>query len=158
MGAFSDLCAATESEGAILHVTCHGVPPRSEPGDAALLLADADLEAAAIANDGIPFTEVVLTACSTGYRPTTEAQGIRLSGDDVLGLPGAFLEAGASTMLVSIPLAQAEAAHRMALGYHGARLDSLPPLAAFRRAQLALLSDPSVRARNACGFVLYGCH
>src|SRR5262249_42838252 len=133
------LCARPEAENSILHITCHGEPPRSEPGDAALLLADANLEAAAIAFDGIPFGEVVLTACSTGFRPTAEAQGIRLSGDDALGLPGAFLEAGASTMLVSIPLAHAGAAHQIALAYHAARIEGEKPLAAFRKAQLALL-------------------
>ena len=155
--ALPGLCADPLAQGAILHVTCHGMPPRSEPGDAALLLADVDLEAASLADERIPFAEVVLTACSTGYRPATDWQGIPLSGDDALGLPGAFLEAGAATMLVSIPLAQAGAARRIAVDYHAARLDGLAPLAAFRRAQLALLSDPSVRPRNACGFVLYGC-
>lgn len=157
VAAFKALCATPRSAGAILHVTSHGEPPRAEPGDAALLLADANLEAAAIAHAGIPFAEVVLAACSTGFRPVTEAQGVRLSGDDALGLPGAFLEAGAAALLVSIPLAEVGAAHRMALEYHAARLAGETPLAAFRTAQRALLADPTVRTRNACGFVLYGC-
>lgn len=157
VAAFAALCAQPRAAGGILHITSHGVPSRSEPGDAALLLADADLEAAAIAHAGIPFAEVVLVACSTGFRPATEAQGIRLSGDDALGLPGAFLEAGASALLVSIPLAQVNAAHGMALGYHAARLADRTPLAAFRQAQLALLADPAIRTCHACGFVLYGC-
>jgi hypothetical protein len=155
--AFDELCAAPQAENAILHITSHGEPPQCEPGDAALLLADANLEAAALAHAGIPFSEVVLAACSTGFRPITEAQGVRLSGDDALGLPGALLEAGATTLLVSIPLAEVGAAHHMALGYHTARLAGQAPLAAFRSSQRALLSNPAVRTRNACGFVLYGC-
>jgi CHAT domain len=157
ISAFDALCTEPRSAGAILHVTSHGEPPRSEPGDAALLLADANLEAAAISRASLPFAEVVLSACSTGFRPTAEAQGIRLWGDDALGLPGAFIEAGVAALLVSIPLAEIGAANRMAIDYHTARLAGEPPLAAFRTAQRALLSDPAIRVRNACGFVLYGC-
>jgi CHAT domain-containing protein len=141
----------------ILHVTSHGLPPRTEPGDAALLLADGNLEAATIASHRINFDEVVLTACSTGFRPATEAQGVSLAGDDALGLPGALFESGASTLLVSIPLAEMGAAHRMAIGYHRARLAGEPPLAAFRTSQLALLADRAIRPYRACGFVVYGC-
>jgi tetratricopeptide (TPR) repeat protein len=155
--AFEDFCDLPQSARGILHISAHGLPPRVEPGDAALLLADGNLEAASIANRGIDFDEVVLAACSAGFRPATEAQDVVLAGDDALGLPGAFLEAGASVLLVSIPVADAGGAHRMAFGYHAARLAGQAPLAAFRTAQCALLADRSVQRHKACGFVIYGC-
>ena len=73
-----------------------------------MLVIDGKVDAAELADTHVRYDEVVLSACSTGWRPQA-AQGIELSGDDVLGLPGALLEAGARAVVVSIPKAADEA-------------------------------------------------
>ena len=78
--------------------------------------------------------EVTLAACSTGVRPES-AGGVRLLGDDVIGLPASFLEAGAASVLVSVtPVGDREAASFFH-AYHAARLNDIAPLDAFNVAQ-----------------------
>jgi hypothetical protein len=81
---------------------------------------------------------------------------VPLLGDDVLALPGAFLEAGAKTLLVSIPLVADEAAARFGPAYHRARLTGAPPLTAFRLVMSELLAEE--RPGRWCGYVMYGGH
>ena len=87
-----ELAARTDADGAILHVSCHGTLSVEDPLGSGLLLVDGKIDAAELATTALHYEEVVLSACSTGWRPQA-AEGIELSGDDVLGLPGAVLEA-----------------------------------------------------------------
>ena len=94
-----------DSGGGILHVACHGAFESDDPMNSGLLLADSKVDASEIARSSIRFNEVILSACSSGWRPM-KFKDIELSGDDIMGLPGAYLEAGVKSVLVSISPAQ----------------------------------------------------
>ena len=136
---FWKLLAKRDARG-ILHAACHAMFEPLEPMRSGLLLADAKVDAAEIASVRIPFAEVVLSACSTGYRPT-EVEGVVLAGDDILGLPAAFLEAGATAVLVSIPTADDRASEALVMHYHQQRRKGISPLGALQNAQLAMLES-----------------
>ena len=79
-----------------------------------------------------------------------------LTADEILGIPGGFLEAGASAVLVSIPRAAGKAASALTAHYHRRRAAGDSPLYAFRAAQQKLLDD-GVEPGTWVGFTLYGC-
>lgn len=153
---FRRLASEKSSKDAILHVACHGSFETGDPMNSGLLLADGRLDAADLARIHLPFTEVVLSACSTGYRPTV-VRDIPLSGDDVLGLPAALLEAGARALLVSIPPARDDATLALMTVYHEQRSTGHPPLQSLRTAQLTLQDDPLYPAHLWIGFTQYAC-
>jgi CHAT domain-containing protein len=126
-----------------------------EPLDCGLLLTDGRLDAAEIVHSRLRYDEVVLSACSTGRRPTA-AGDVELTGDDVLGLPGAFLEAGVESVLVSIPPARDDAALRFMLRYHGQRARGDTPLQALHETQMAMLTDSVYEPHLWIGFTVYG--
>lgn len=142
--------------GAIIHMACHGKFETGEPLNSGLLLTDGRLDAAEIAHSRLPFSEVILSSCSSGYRPT-EAQGVPLSGDDVLGLPGAFLEAGAHSVLVSITKARDDATLEFMTLYHEQRARGVPPLLALQTAQRGMMDSQRYPPHLWIGFTLYGC-
>lgn len=144
------------AKGAILHIACHATFETGEPLNSGLLLADGRLDAAEIARIPLPYQEVILSACSTGYRPT-EVQGIALAGDDVLGLPGAFLEAGARSLLVSIPKARDDATLEFMTIYHERRAAGEPPLLSFQTTQQAMLENTLYPPHLWIGFSMYAC-
>ncbi len=154
--AFHSLARHEAAKGAILHIACHGVFETGEPFNSGLLLSHGRLDAAEIARTRLLFDEVVLSACSTGYRPTT-VQGLPLHGDDVLGLPGAFLEAGVRSLLVSIPKARDDATLQFMTLYHEQRASGAPPLASLRATQRAMLDDSRYPPFLWAGFTVYGC-
>jgi CHAT domain-containing protein len=120
-----------------------------------LLLFDSKIDAAEVAHARLPFDEVVLSACSTGWRPT-QVKDVVLSADEILGIPAGFLESGASTVLVSISKAEGKAARAITTHYHERRVAGDSPLHAFRSAQENLLKQ-GVAAGTWVGFTLYGC-
>src|SRR5688572_17745732 len=123
---------------------------------AALYLTDAKVDAAEVSRARLPFDEVILSACSTGWRPSNVA-GIDLVADDCLGLPGAFLEAGARSVLVSIPRAADDASKAFMVRYHTARASGAAPLTACRRAQLEMLADARWHPSAWMGMTMYAC-
>jgi len=149
------LLAVLRGEGSIdlLHAICHGVIDHAEPSASALILADGKVDAAEIAFAGACPDEVVLAACSTGWRPAAVGE-IILSGDDVVGLPGAFLEAGARSIVMSVPRAHDETSAQFMSHYHQARADGQAPIDAYRSTQIAMgnVADPALW----CGYALYG--
>lgn len=151
---YRDRCCGLSGPGHALHLSCHGTLDSAEPMRSALWLADGKLDAAAIAETPTPFEEVVLSACCTGWRPT-EVGGIVLNGDDILGIPGAFLEAGAASILLSITQAQAQAARALTTHYHRRRAVRDPPLQAVRAAQVHMLGT-TIPPGAWTGFTLYG--
>ena len=153
---FWQLAKHENSTGNILHITCHGTFVTGDPLNSGLLLADAKVDAAEIARSRIHYDEVILSACSTGYRPT-EVQGVELSGDDILGLPGAFLEAGAGFILVSIPKAREDVTLEFMTVYHENRAEGKPPIFALRETQETMLSNPTFEPSLWIGFTAYGC-
>lgn len=138
--AVRELATHPEGTSAVLHLACHAVLSEDDPLGSGLLLIDGKLDAAEWARLRLPYAEVVLSACSTGWRPQA-ARGVRLHGDDILGLPGALLEAGARSILVSIPKADDEGTSVFMTGYHGRRAQGIEPLRAFRETQRELLAS-----------------
>lgn len=153
--AFWELAGGINGDGNVLHMSCHGTIVPSEPMSSGLLLFDSKVDAAEAARARLPFAEVVLSACSTGWRPTG-VQDVVLAADEILGIPGGFLESGASAVLVSIPMAAGKAARVLTTHYHTRRVAGDSPLQAFRAAQEKLLND-GVDPGTWVGFTLYGC-
>ncbi|MEO7132905.1 MAG: CHAT domain-containing protein [Vicinamibacterales bacterium] len=148
------LATRNDATSAIMHLSCHGTLSVEEPLSSGVLVTDGKIDAAEWAGMHLFYDEVVLSACSTGWRPLT-AQGVSLHGDDVLGLPGALLEAGARSILVSIPKAVDEATAAFMTMYHTRRAAGVSPLAAFRETQCNLLTSHH-KPYTWCGFVCYG--
>lgn len=153
--AFWSLVQDDDSVGGILHVCCHGNFVSGDPLNAGLLMSDAKVDAAEIARSRIRYDEVILSACSTGYRPSSVGE-IALSGDDILGLPGAFLEAGARSILVSIPPARDDVALQFMTIYHEQRAAGKTPLPALCATQQTLLADRYFAPALWIGFTVYG--
>lgn len=154
--AFWQLAKHPDAHRNILHIASHGVFVTGEPLNSGLLLTDGKIDATEIARAGLQYDEVVLSACSTGYRPT-EVQGVALSGDDILGLPGALLEAGVRSVLVSIPPARDDATLRFMTLYHESRAEGVSPLFSLQRAQMGMLEGGELAPYLWIGFTLYGC-
>lgn len=155
-GNFWQLAKHENSAGNILHIACHGNFVMGDPMNSGLLLTDAKVDAAEIARTRLQYDEVILSACSTGYRPT-EVQGVTLSGDDILGLPGAFLESGTRSVLVSIPRARDDATLQFMTIYHENRAAGESPLFALQKTQKAMLASPVYPPYLWIGFTMYGC-
>jgi CHAT domain-containing protein len=153
--AYRNVLANPAGAHGILHLACHGDMVAGDPENSGLLLSDARLDASDIARRKIQFDEVVLSSCASGYRPT-RVGGIELTADDMVGVPGAFLEAGARSVLVSIPPARDDAALAFMTLYYEHRAEDQPPMQALREAQLAMLSAGDYPAHLWAGFVLYG--
>ena len=103
----------------------------------------------------------MLSACSTGWRPQA-AEHIELTGDDILGLPSALLEAGARSIVVSIPKAIDDVTREFMVAYHRRRAGGDTPLVAFAapsssswRASTSRTSGPASSATR-CAEVALG--
>jgi len=140
----------------ILHVVCHGDFVTGDPMSSGLLLSNGKVDATELIRKRLPFDEVILSACATGQRPV-EVQGIPLTGDDIVGLPGALLEAGARSVLVSIPAARDDAAMHFMTTYHEYRVEGTPPLPALQKTQIDMLEGQVYEPELWAGFTAYGC-
>jgi CHAT domain-containing protein len=125
----------------ILHFATHGWLQAEDADLSALVLSQMDargrprdgfLRAADIANLELPADLVVLSACETGL-------GEKIPGEGLVGLPQAFMAAGATRLLVSLwrvdDLASAELMKRF---YHEYLSRNRSPAAALREAQRAM--------------------
>lgn len=153
---FWKIAQQKDSDRNILHIACHGNFVTGDPMNSGLLMTDAKVDANEIARTDLRYNEVILSACSTGYRPT-EVRGVTLSGDDILGLPGAFLEAGVRSVLVSIPRARDDATLAFMTVYHENRAEGKTPLYALQAAQKTMLSKSHYPPHLWIGFTVYGC-
>jgi CHAT domain-containing protein len=152
---FWELARAPQPKGAILHLACHARFENEEPQHSALQLADGQVDVAEISAARVNFEEVILSACNTGQR-ALKVQNVELTGDDILGLPGAFLEAGVRSVLVSIPPASDSAAIRFMALYHEERSAGTTPLCALQKAQVMMLAEGLHPIDTWIGFTLYG--
>ena len=153
---FWNLAGQAESKAAILHIACHGISEPEEPMHSGLILSDGRIDASEIALSSLHFEEVVLSACSTGWRPV-KVGDVVLTGDDILGLPGAFLEAGTRSVLVSIPAVDDEAGSAFMISYHKLRADGKSPLKAMQLTQLFMSENTDFKPYQWVGITLYGC-
>ncbi len=120
--------AAHATEAAVLHLACHGFFRPDNPLFSALQLHAEFLTVYDLAQLRLPNSLVVLSACESGRSAV-------LAGDELLGLAHGFLEAGATTLVVSLwPVDDATTAALMADFYAGLRA-GLRPGAALRAAQ-----------------------
>ena len=141
---------------AVLHVACHATLDAKEPLASGLVLTGSTLDAAELVRRRCGFHDVVLSACSTGWRPQA-ADDLALVGDDALGLVASFLEAGARSLVVSIPQAKDDVARTFSLAWHRHRRSGASTLAAHRAAALELLASDPDNVWTWAGITGYGC-
>jgi CHAT domain-containing protein len=147
----------------ILHFATHGLAHALHPELSALALTRVDrhghptdggfLRMHELPGRRLAAELVVLSACRTALGP-------ELRGEGPVGLPQGFLTAGASRVVVSLWNVEDDATTElMTAFYRGIFEHGLPPAAALRRAQLAMLRHPDERLRAPyywAAFVLQG--
>jgi tetratricopeptide (TPR) repeat protein len=142
--------------GDVLHYSGHGSLEATEPLASGLVLTRSTVDAAEILTRRLPYAEVVLSACSTAWRPQA-TRDLELAGDDALGLPASFMEAGARFLLASIPPVREKASRAFTVAWHRHRQGGQSPLQAYRAVQLdALKADPG-QVFAWAGIAAYGC-
>jgi CHAT domain-containing protein len=124
-----------------LHFATHGHLQSNDANRSALILSMWDrngqplnglLEATDIYNLDLHADLVVLSACDTGL-------GESIPGEGLVGLPQAFLGAGATRVIVSLwPVEDLATSTLMKRFYHEYFANALPPSEALRRAQIAM--------------------
>lgn len=141
-----------------LHFATHGYADERDPELSALVLAarpdwsgDGLLRACEVARLRLRCELVVLSACDSGL-------GAKIAGEGLVGLPHAFLRAGAGKVLASLwPVNDPAASVLMKDLYQGMLRSGLSPEAALQRAQLNLAARPKWRQPYYwAGFVLIG--
>jgi CHAT domain-containing protein len=115
----------------ILHLACHGLFRADNPMFSAVKLHDGWLTAADVMQLNLKDTLVTLSACESG-RSTV------LQGDEVIGLPRAFLGAGAAAVVVSLWLVQDETTVTLVTHFYNRLREGVGRAAALRAAQQAL--------------------
>ena len=140
----------------ILHIACHGTVDPDDPFQTRLRIGASPIgvSAAQLSAAQIRAREVVLSACSSGWRPA-HVGDLELAGDDLLALPGTFLFAGAHHLVCSITPAEDAAATFFVTSYHRDRQAGAPPHIALRAAHLAA-SEARYPSWGRVGFVHYG--
>jgi tetratricopeptide (TPR) repeat protein len=141
---------------AVLHIACHATLEAASPLQSGLLLTRSKVDAAEIALARRPWAEVVLSACSTGWRPQRVGP-IDLAGDDSLGLTASFLEAGSRFVLVSVPPVEDRAARAFTVAWHRHRRRGKSPLTAATLTQRDLLRSGAHEPWSWVGIQAYGC-
>lgn len=142
------------SDDQIFHVACHGALDPDDPHNASLIFSDGKVDMASLMlSRQIRYAEVVLSACSTGFRPG-KVGNLDLVGDDILNIPGSMLEAGVRSVLVSITPAADDVTRKFIVSYHQNR-KSMSPLKAFRQTQLAMLKEKDCPVSLWIGFTMY---
>ncbi len=128
-----------------VHLATHGIAVESHPTLSGLLLSPSDdedglLQVGEILSLRLAAEMVVLSACETGKSETSR-------GRDFAGLTGAFLYAGANTVVASLWNSDdAYTAATMAHFYNNI-LSGQSKSEALRQAKLTLMEDPEVAAR-----------
>ena len=115
----------------ILHLACHGLFRADNPMFSALKLHDGWLTAADVMQLNLKNSLVTLSACESG-------RGTVLQGDEVIGLPRAFLGAGAATVVVSLWLVHDETTVTLMTHWYDRLREGMGRAAALRAAQQAL--------------------
>jgi CHAT domain-containing protein/tetratricopeptide (TPR) repeat protein len=115
----------------ILHLACHGLFRADNPMFSALKLYDGWLSAADVMQLDLKDNLVTLSACESG-------RGTVFQGDEVIGLPRAFLGAGASAVVVSLWLVQDDTTARLMSDWYHQLSARVGWAAALRAAQQTL--------------------
>ena len=115
----------------ILHLACHGMFRADNPMFSAVKLQDGWLTAADVMQLDLKNVLVTLSACESG-------RGTVLLGDEVIGLPRAFLGAGAASVVVSLWLVQDKTTVTLMAHWYRELRERMGRAAALRAAQQAL--------------------
>ncbi len=115
----------------LLHLACHGLFRRDNPLFSALKLHDGWLTAGDVLQLKLSGAFVTLSACESGRSQV-------IGGDELLGLPYAFLGAGAQGLLVSLWLVDDETTATLMPLFYQQLAQGAGYAAALRHAQLAL--------------------
>ncbi|MGH2543253.1 MAG: CHAT domain-containing protein, partial [Ardenticatenaceae bacterium] len=115
----------------VLHMACHGLFRADNPMFSALKLHDGWLTAADALQLDLAGALVTLSACESG-------RGKVLGGDEILGLTRSFLGAGATTIVVSLWLAQDETTANLMAEWYRRLQQTSDRASALRAAQLAI--------------------
>jgi CHAT domain-containing protein len=118
----------------LLHLACHGLFRRDNPFFSALRLHDGWLTAGDALELNLAGAFVTLSACESGRSEV-------IGGDELLGLPHAFLGAGAAGLLVSLWLVEDKTTASLMNHFYSELARGTGYPAALRRAQLALKSE-----------------
>ncbi len=118
----------------LLHLACHGLFRRDNPMFSALKLHDGWLTAGDVMQLRLPGAFVTLSACESGRSQV-------VGGDEPLGLPYAFLGAGALGLLVSLWLVDDETTAALMASFYQQLAGGASNAAALRCAQLTLRSS-----------------
>jgi CHAT domain-containing protein len=118
----------------LLHLACHGLFRRDNPMFSALKLHDGWLTAGEVIKLKLPGAFVTLSACESGRSQV-------VGGDEPLGLPYAFLGAGAVGLLVSLWLVEDETAATLMPRFYQQLAQGASYPGALRRAQIALKAN-----------------
>ena len=113
----------------VIHLACHGINRPGAPHLSAIRLGDGWLTAHDIAGMQFSGQLVVLSACSSGRQQTLG------NADEVVGLPRAFLAAGASGVIVNHWRADDQVSSELMTDVHRL-LTGVDALSALRSAQL----------------------
>lgn len=111
------LAAAPHAD--VIHLACHGRFSESMPNASGLRLADRWISVGEIAELPLSADLVVLAGCETG-RAAIEA------GDEAVGLPRAFIAAGAASVVMSLWPVRDESARRLMTSLHRQLIDRGP--------------------------------
>jgi CHAT domain-containing protein len=114
-----------------LHLACHGLFRADNPMFSAVKLHDGWLTAADVIQLNLKDVLVTLSACESG-------RGTVLLGDEVIGLPRAFLGAGAASVVVSLWLVQDESTVTLMTHWYHQLRERMGRAAALQAAQQAL--------------------
>ena len=153
--AFWELTEESAAGHAVLHFSGHGNVEAAEPLACGLLLTRSTVDAAEILSTPVRFPEVVLSGCSTGWRPGS-TRGLELVGDDALGLPASFLESGARFLLASIPPVREKAARIFTVSWHRKRHAGASPLEAYCEVQREQHAAAPELTRTWAGMTAFG--
>ena len=121
-------------EADVLHIACHGVDRPDSPLFSAVRLGDRWLTAAEVAALELDGQLVILSACSSGRQFGSGNSG------ELVGLPRAFLAAGAGGVVVNLWQVDDSSAEQLMTQLHR-NLGTQSPADALRTAQLSVLSD-----------------
>ncbi len=152
--------AGALDDGEILHLATHGVIDTETPRLSGLVLSLVDergapregfLGLADLYGLSLQADLVVLSGCET-------ALGREMRGEGLVGLTGAFFEAGARSVIASLWRVQDRPTAELMIRFYRAHLEEgLSPAAALRAAQRSLRKDRRTRdPAYWAGFVLFG--
>lgn len=137
------------SEFDVLHFACHGDFPEGRPFDAALRLGSDAVRTSEFFGVRLNATVISLSACALA-RQTREHSGIKLTGDEWLGLYLPLFYAGARGVVASLWDANSQVAAQLMKEFHRALSESEDLAGSFRQAMRSVAQKPEALWANWC--------